>query len=937
MKKGSVITRFTICVIACLFAFSGIAASKSSKIYDNAVDKMAEGAYAEASELFDSIGSYEDSSTLAMYCKAIVLAQNGQYEDAISAFDFFGDYKDCKYLKTYYSAALLEEQAKENPELYFQAADLYSTIKLFKDSAAKTEACKQAVYLAAVSILDHLPEPIPFDEANYEALTQIYEAQSLLKKLESYPDAEEELKRCWYEAGLFNAYSGKNLIAEELFAEADDYGNAIEMAKTVRELLDLQMDLSVSICDAEGRDLLQRGFTEDIYADDPEQGQTNCVRFKVTNTGEDCEIKVSYVFSDDVWSWTKRSIKNGEEKIFLFDSSQPGLEEHFKEGSHSCIWYVNDIPVGQYDYTVHPGKSEEKQKALNLVSQLSCDFYVETEEENGRKYYENIVYLSDLSEGETYVPVISIFNNTGDALEYYLSADINGTLVSWAPETHRDGYRSAFYTATPEITAGDYNCQFYIDSCPTEPFHFTVKENRDEPSEPEEMNRFNNLKKNDTIVLGHYEQDNHTENGTDPIAWTVLDIQDGNALLLSKYSLEYREYDHEPDLPCWENSSLRKWLNTDFMNTAFNGDEQKAIIESRLDNSVYDPDFWTVDGGNNTVDSVFLLSSKDVDFYFEDKLSRACEATDYVKAQGIYVGTENGNSSWWTRSHVSDKKEGIMVMPNGSKANSYIEDKRGIRPCIRVNLSDLNHYMTQKEMYDSAVELFESGQYTKAKSAFKAIGEFSDSAEYVINCNMKLDSAAAIPDSLVPRDTVNFGSYEQDNEKENGPEAISWIVLKVEDGKALLVSEYALDRKVFSYELSDITWESSRIRNWLNSTFLKKAFTDTEQDTILPTDLSGGSDSGHSVSDKVFLLSESEVEEYFPSVEERVCKCTEYAGAQGAIRISNNNCVWWLRPDGPVDTSVKLISTDGNPGQGFPDKEAISVRPAIWVELTPVL
>ena len=40
---------------------------------------------------------------------------------------------------------------------------------------------------------------------------------------------------------------------------------------------------------------------------------------------------------------------------------------------------------------------------------------------------------------------------------------------------------------------------------------------------------------------------------------------------------------------------------------------------------------------------------------------------------------------------------------------------------------------------------------------------------------------------------VMFGSYEQDNQPDNGAEPIEWLVLAQSEGKALLVSRYALD------------------------------------------------------------------------------------------------------------------------------------------------
>ena len=36
----------------------------------------------------------------------------------------------------------------------------------------------------------------------------------------------------------------------------------------------------------------------------------------------------------------------------------------------------------------------------------------------------------------------------------------------------------------------------------------------------------------DTVIFGQYEQDGNLDNGSEPIAWQVLDVQDGKALHL---------------------------------------------------------------------------------------------------------------------------------------------------------------------------------------------------------------------------------------------------------------------------------------------------------------------------------------------------------------------------------------------------------------------
>ena len=50
------------------------------------------------------------------------------------------------------------------------------------------------------------------------------------------------------------------------------------------------------------------------------------------------------------------------------------------------------------------------------------------------------------------------------------------------------------------------------------------------------------VKAGDTIIFGTYEQDNNPDNGPEPIEWDVLDSKDGNVLVVSKYVLDWKEY-----------------------------------------------------------------------------------------------------------------------------------------------------------------------------------------------------------------------------------------------------------------------------------------------------------------------------------------------------------------------------------------------------------
>ena len=92
----------------------------------------------------------------------------------------------------------------------------------------------------------------------------------------------------------------------------------------------------------------------------------------------------------------------------------------------------------------------------------------------------------------------------------------------------------------------------------------------------------------DICYFGAYEQDNDLTNGKEPIEWLVLDVQGDKALLLSKYGLDAKPYNTTYADVTWETCTLRKWLNDDFLKTAFSEDEQKAILTTEVDNSAND-------------------------------------------------------------------------------------------------------------------------------------------------------------------------------------------------------------------------------------------------------------------------------------------------------------------------------------------------------------
>ncbi len=198
-------------------------------------------------------------------------------------------------------------------------------------------------------------------------------------------------------------------------------------------------------------------------------------------------------------------------------------------------------------------------------------------------------------------------------------------------------------------------------------------------------------------------------------------------------------------------------------------------------------------------------------------------------------------------------------------------------------------------------------------------------------------------DGWAAGDTVVFGSYEQDNVLTNGKEPLEWIVLKTEGDRAMLITRYLIDARAYHKAFVKMTWSECTLRQWLNDSFLKEAFSQEEQARIQEVLVVNDDNphystrGGEDTMDRVFLLSEAEVLEFFPQQEQRACQATEYAKAQGAYVDENNgNSWWWLRSPGVRPVDACGVRADGRiSGYGSRDvnRPSGTIRPVIWVTM----
>lgn len=239
---------------------------------------------------------------------------------------------------------------------------------------------------------------------------------------------------------------------------------------------------------------------------------------------------------------------------------------------------------------------------------------------------------------------------------------------------------------------------------------------------------FADAKQGNILTFGTYEQDNNLNNGKEPIEWIVLRNENNKLLVVSKYVIDLQQYHSSDDEPItWEQSEVREWLNSEFIDNAFTEEEKGYIVLSHIStpntNGVADGRYdqlWETYGGNDTEDYIFLLTEEEIE---KDLLSnKVTQATEYVvscakliqeehdkrwPSQFAYyyktsLPTETNDMTWWTRSSGTPMKweEDYSVKTTGYTNNvilfrySHYHDGikcdcyEGIRPAMWIEIRE---------------------------------------------------------------------------------------------------------------------------------------------------------------------------------------------------------------------------------------------------------
>ena len=182
--------------------------------YKSAQNLLSKGKYEEAAKKFESLGSYEDATTLTLYCKALALAESGDYKNGIAGLESLGDYKDCAMRITYYIGRYYEDLVNEgNYDYLSQAQQVYESNPLFLDSSKRAENLIPNLYAKAESFRK---------QKQWENATAAYSA------LGDYLDSQEKYSDCWYKYGEELLKAEDYEAASVAFENAGEYKDAAQ-------------------------------------------------------------------------------------------------------------------------------------------------------------------------------------------------------------------------------------------------------------------------------------------------------------------------------------------------------------------------------------------------------------------------------------------------------------------------------------------------------------------------------------------------------------------------------------------------------------------------------------------------------------------------------------------------------------------------------------
>jgi hypothetical protein len=231
----------------------------------------------------------------------------------------------------------------------------------------------------------------------------------------------------------------------------------------------------------------------------------------------------------------------------------------------------------------------------------------------------------------------------------------------------------------------------------------------------------------------------------------------------------------------------------------------------------------------------------------------------------------------------------------------------------------------REEDYLAAINLYETGNYSEAISAFRDLDDYQDSKEYIGECEVALINTSST------NEIVTLGVY-------NG-NPIEWLVLSRDESSVLLISKYYVTSKIANENDRGeygkyMCWSGSTLRTWLNKDFIDEAFPGNVAELLVPNTIQtdeydvpnydGWSEVEITVTteDKVYIPSKADVEHYGLSP-------TSLMGSSGNTAITG-----WLRDRGHGIAFQVSYEPDGSYGSEWHFYSSYGIRPIIRISMS---
>lgn len=966
MKKRE----FCIILGSALLA-AGVSGCKesASKKYSSAQELINKGEYSEAVKKLREITSYEDSSQLLLYASANAAAVEGSFSEAITTLQSLGDYKDSQNLIVYYSAKQAEAQEDVYDIQYI--ASLYESIPLFRDSKEQEEAYLSGWYQTAVT---------DAEAENYA------EAYPIFDNLGSYNDSDKmidyyEARRLEAEGDYISMLKAKRVYdtMPQVVDCADRSSKILETLQTVYK--DAQSKMKEGNYEQALKMFASLGSYEDS-ADLADKLEKEIANQKLYKAAEDSLSKQDYADAikkfGELGSYADAKQRKEAIQQARYEAAEKMMNDEDFEGA-----------IAEFQML---GSYKESKKNLNLAKQ---ELTKQNAYKNAEQLYEKEDYKSAIQQfaelgeykdaanrkkeiqAERYKAAEDLIENgdlEGAIAEFEMLGSYKDAKQRAEDTTTELANKTSYEEAEGLLAKGDYAGAVHA---------FAQLRDYKDAAEREKEIQEQRYEEADKLVadedfesaIAIFEELGNYQDSSDRITATVQAEYE-------KAEQFYVEDKLEESEQLLENLTAREYQ-----------DSQKYLAYVRAaiaqKNKDYNTAIKILKGLQDYKDSKNLLiyyealeqsESKQVEDI--QKTVEALKSIPQVKDSNEQL--ENYQKTWYDNAIASGDSgeydnaikilEALKSYEDSSDLVTYYKarryefkdtnDDRMRAIAMYEKIPEVKDSKERKEaivgiqegIYAKAEEQLEADKFFDAKETFQSLGNYSDAKQRVkdtekarqdkikLLCANQRYAEALHFQNLQSGDVIKFGEYEQDNNFENGKEAIDWIVLDVQDDEAFILSEKCLDARIFSetWEMSE--WTGSNIREWLNGDFMQTAFSSNLQDLIVCKEIKNERDPYYAVSygeedtlDYVFLLSYNEATQYLKN---KTAYGTLYACAQYDKQHTNLTASpdkeqwWWLRTIAyGGETRMGFNGMSGGAVETGSITDAEMVRPAMRIDL----